>query len=253
MTRFQPFNDLAASQFELLKKDVEQRGIVNPILVDEDGQTIDGHQRRRVAAELGIDCPRIVLRGLSDDEKMSLAIALNLFRRHLSGVERSTAIQKMSHLGMSVRRIAEATGVSKSQVHRDLAGVPCGTPAAPDNVDPETGELSDAEAEAIVEAWIEAGTDEQVVPKVVGADGRSYPAKKPKPAPRELTAEEQAAEDLKGQIRRAAARLEQLVTGWLELPGLASHPQRDDVLALLNEHDLRDVLEIEAIYERGVK
>lgn len=148
MTRFQPFHDLAASQYEALKRDIEARGIVNPIILDEHGVVIDGHQRRRIAAELHIEAPTVVVSDLTDDEKMSLAIALNTFRRHLSGVERSQAIQKMANLGMSVRRIAAATGVPKSTVQDDLSGVRTRTPEA--------------------------------VPTVVtGADGRRYPATKP--------------------------------------------------------------------------
>lgn len=150
MSRYQPFNDLPASQYEALKRDVEARGIVNPILVDEHDKTIDGHQRRRVAAELGIDCPRIVLADLSEDDKLNLALALNTFRRHLAGVERSKALQQMANLGMSVRRIAAATGVPPTTVQRDLkAGVPNGTP------------------------------DEEP-PRRTGADGKSYPASKPR-------------------------------------------------------------------------
>lgn len=45
--RFQPFDDLPAAQYQRLRADIEARGIVNPILVDEDGKVIDGHQRRR--------------------------------------------------------------------------------------------------------------------------------------------------------------------------------------------------------------
>lgn len=142
MTRFQPFHDLAASQREALKRDIEVRGIVAPVVEDEHGNIIDGHQRRSIAAELHIDYPKMVVEGLDDDEKMALAISLNTFRRHLTGVERSQAIQKMSHLGMSVRRIAAATGVPRSTVQDDLSGVRDRTPED----------------------------------RVLGADGKSYPA-----------------------------------------------------------------------------
>ncbi len=191
---FQPFNDLSASHFEMLKRDVEVRGIVNPILVDENDKTIDGHQRRRVAAELGIGCPRITVEGLTDDEKLSLAIALNTFRRHLTGVERSSALQKMAHLGMSTRRMAEATGLSQSTVTRELrppesfdSGGPDGPPPG---VDPETGEIT-ASSGSGDSATAEAGgsgDDESATtpspapnpaPRVTGKDGKSYPASKP--------------------------------------------------------------------------
>lgn len=213
MTKYQPFHDLPAGQYEALKRDIEARGIVLPALLDENGKTIDGHQRRRVAAELGIDCPTITIEGLSEDDKVSLAISLNTFRRHLTGVERSKAIQQMALLGMSVRRIADATGLSKSTVQREVSGVPSGTPESPPTVttsggpcgppesDPEAGEVKassgkDQSAEYVADA---AGpdVDEQetapapspapkVPPRVVGRDGKSYPASKPKPEPSPL-------------------------------------------------------------------
>lgn len=261
MSRFQPFNDLPASQQEALKRDVEVRGIVNPILVDENDKTIDGHQRRKVAAELGIDCPRIVLTGLSDDEKMSLAIALNTFRRHLTGVERSKALQQMAQLGMSVRRIAEATGIPKSTVQRDISGVPCGTP---DDECPTT------EAEFVdrfgvrpdeAEALLAAGGDKAALdamrmasetpmpePRVTGKDGKSYPASKPV---QPKTPEQQAEEDRQGQLRRAARRLEEFVNGWLEFQHFHSNPDRDEILALLIPEDRAVIFDVEARFMVG--
>lgn len=194
MTRYQPFNDLPAKQFQTLRDDIEKRGVVNPILVDEQDKTIDGHQRRKACAELGIECPRIVMDGLSEDDKLSLALALNLFRRHLSPSERMDAVQKMANLGMSQRRIAEATGVPRSTVQRDLkSGGPSGPPA---NVDPETGEVLDSsgsrESDGSSSDAAASGDDEKgtAAPapsptpnpaprKVEGKDGKQYPASRP--------------------------------------------------------------------------
>lgn len=163
MGKYQPFNDLPAAQFSGLVDDIAKRGVLLPILVDEDDKTIDGHQRRKAAAEAGVDCPKVVVEGLSEDEKQTLAITLNLFRRHLAGVERTKALQQLANLGMSTRRMADVLGLSKSTVHRDIgelsqmgqldrpervegadgksrpATMPERTP--PPDVDPETGEV----------------------------------------------------------------------------------------------------------------
>lgn len=123
MGKYQPFFDLPAAQFQGLVDDVAKRGVLLPILVDEDGHVIDGHQRRRAAAEAGVECPQVVVAGLSEEEKQTLSLTLNLFRRHLSGTERSRALQQLANLGLSTRRMADILGISKSQVHRDLAEV----------------------------------------------------------------------------------------------------------------------------------
>lgn len=162
MGKYQPFFDLPAAQFAGLVDDIAKRGVLLPILVDEDDRTIDGHQRRRAAAEAGVDCPKVVVAGLTEDEKQTLALTLNLFRRHLSGTERSKALQQLANLGLSTRRMADLLGVSKSTVHRDLADVerpesvtdsigrqqPSSKPARDvsqmghvEGIDPETGEV----------------------------------------------------------------------------------------------------------------
>jgi ParB family chromosome partitioning protein len=149
MGKYQPFNDLPASQFQALVADVARHGVLLPIIVDEDDVTIDGHQRRRAAAEASVDCPRIVVAGLTDDEKQEMAITLNLFRRHLAGVERSQALQKLANLGLSTRRISSALGIAKSTVHDGLRQLS------------ESGQLDRPE-------------------RVEGADGKSRPATMPK-------------------------------------------------------------------------
>lgn len=130
--RYQPFHDLPASQYETLKADIENHGVLIPIVVDEDGTVLDGHQRRRICAELHIDCPSVVIPGLSEEEKEAVALVLNTFRRHLVGVERSQAIYRLRSLGWSTRRIAAVTGTSKGTIHR--SGAPDGAPEPPDTV-----------------------------------------------------------------------------------------------------------------------
>lgn len=183
MGKYQPFNDLPAAQFTALVSDIAKRGVLLPILVDENGKTIDGHQRRKAAAEAGVECPRVVVEGLSEDEKQTLAITLNLFRRHLVGVERSAALQKLANLGMSTRHMGSLLGLSKSTVHRELEGVdrPEVTdslgrtqPASktpkdvshlghvsepPEGIDPETGEVrAENEPDADPQPQSEAST-----------------------------------------------------------------------------------------------
>lgn len=140
--RYQPFYDLDGPKFDQLKADIALRGVVIPILVDEAGATIDGHQRRRACAELGVECPRTIVKGATEEDKLGLAIALNAHRRHLSGVERSKAVTQLRTMGWSIRSIAETLQVGAGTVHRDLAGVPSGTP---DRVTGKDGKSYEAE------------------------------------------------------------------------------------------------------------
>jgi ParB-like chromosome segregation protein Spo0J len=70
-----------------LHGNIAVNGVLVPILVDADGprrKIIDGNYRKAIADELGYDCREIVQSGLSEDEKRTLARALNLARRQLS-------------------------------------------------------------------------------------------------------------------------------------------------------------------------
>jgi hypothetical protein len=65
------------------------------LLVDGDGplrRIIDGNLRKRIADELGYNCPEIVKSGLSDQEERTLARALNLARRQLDQAARRAII-----------------------------------------------------------------------------------------------------------------------------------------------------------------
>jgi hypothetical protein len=78
---------LPYDQFMALKDNIAVNGVLVPILVDGDGprrRIIDGNYRKAIADELGYECPEVMQAGLSEEEKRTLARALNLARRQLT-------------------------------------------------------------------------------------------------------------------------------------------------------------------------
>lgn len=149
---------LTSAEYEALKADIAERGVVVPIEVDEDGVILDGAHRDRAAHELGLAPPmRIKRHGMTEEQKRDHALALNAHRRQLApetreGLitrlrERREEVVRLREEGLSVRRIAETVGAPKSTVARDLAGVPVGH-----------------------------------LDSVTGADGKEYPAERPERA-----------------------------------------------------------------------
>ena len=51
-SKYQLMPDMSPAEFEALKADIAQRGVVVPIDIDETGEIIDGHHRYRAWAEL---------------------------------------------------------------------------------------------------------------------------------------------------------------------------------------------------------
>ena len=55
MNDFQSFPDLAPWEYEALKASIRRYGVILPVVKDENGDIIDGHQRERACRELGIE------------------------------------------------------------------------------------------------------------------------------------------------------------------------------------------------------
>lgn len=119
-TPYQLLPRLSDDEYASLKADVAENGIRVPIDVDEIGVVLDGHHRSWIAADLGIECPRRVVVGLSDEQKRAHAIATNIYRRQLSRDARRELIGRLREQGMSTRQIAEVAQVHHATVARDL-------------------------------------------------------------------------------------------------------------------------------------
>jgi N6-adenosine-specific RNA methylase IME4 len=150
--KYQVMPDLTPIEYEALKADIAERGVLVPVEVDENGDLLDGHHRVRAWQELradGVDLPdypRMVRSGLTDEQKRNHARSLNVLRRQLSKEQRDAVMVDMRRDGMSYRQIGEAVGVSHTEVARTVAGV-------------------------------------TNVTRVSGTDGKTYPAQQPKPEP----------------------------------------------------------------------
>jgi len=115
---FQVMPALSGVECDALRADVADRGIVVPVVVDQHGRVLDGHHRRRVAVELGIECPSEVREVADDDDARSVALALNVARRHLSReqVRDLIAVEFQRRPADSDRTIARRFGCSPSTV-----------------------------------------------------------------------------------------------------------------------------------------
>jgi len=118
MSVFQPMPELSVEQYGALKADIVLRGIVVPIVVDQHGRILDGHNRVRISEELAVECPREIHHVLDDDEAADLAVTLNCARRHLSREQAREVIagEIARRPDDSDRAIARRVGCSPSTV-----------------------------------------------------------------------------------------------------------------------------------------
>jgi len=163
-SEFQFLPNLSDEEYGALKSDIAKRGVQVPIEFDEQGNVLDGHHRLKACQELGIkDYPSIIRIGMSEEEKFEHVLALNLDRRHLTREQRDELILTLRKRGYSTRQIAEMLGISDITVRRILSGA---TFVAPDN--PEQNEESNS-----------PNGDFDLPERIIGKDGKSYPARRP--------------------------------------------------------------------------
>lgn len=213
--------DLTDIEYSDLESDILENGVWCSIIVGMSPThgriVIEGAHRARVCEKHELKCPIVDLGEVADEFAKNRCLALNVKRRHLTADElkaaRSIRVQRVvesRNAGMSLRSIASKVGVSRIQVQRDLedSGVPGGTPdededdedtyhpdawgqlerEAADNGDYESAaKYREKRAKAEEREW---GNKDELPPppsRVIGKDGKSYPAtRRPEPPDEEI-------------------------------------------------------------------
>ena len=128
--KYQVMPELTPIEYEALKADIAERGVLVPVEVDENGDMLDGHHRVKAWQELrsdGVnlpDYPRLIRSGLTEEQKRNHARSLNVLRRHLSKEQRDEVMRGMRADGATYQQIADAVGVSTKTAHNVASDVP---------------------------------------------------------------------------------------------------------------------------------
>jgi 16S rRNA G966 N2-methylase RsmD len=111
-------------EYQRLKQDINENGVLVPIVVDENKGIIDGINRLTAASELGHKTvPFQIHPSLSKKEKMGLALRLNALRRQWSQQERVELAASLRKEGYSFRRIGETLSLNHETVRRHLLAI----------------------------------------------------------------------------------------------------------------------------------
>jgi ParB-like chromosome segregation protein Spo0J len=108
---------LTEEEYEALKESIATFGQIYPILLGSDAKIVDGRNRDKACRELKLE-PKTVMLDLPADQLQSLALAVNVARRHLTagarrGIARAELLRDPSR---SDRAIAAAAGVDGKTV-----------------------------------------------------------------------------------------------------------------------------------------
>ena len=115
----QPRRTLDNAAISELAASIQRQGVLQPILVREIGtefEIIAGERRYRAAKRAGLSEVPVIVKELSDQQALEIAIVENLQRENLNPVDEARAFERLLGFGLTQEKIAKAVGKSRSAV-----------------------------------------------------------------------------------------------------------------------------------------
>jgi len=129
---YQPRKSFRLEAIEELKQSIMEHGILQPIIARESikgYEIVAGERRYRAAKEAGLNTVPVVVRKLSEQQMMELAILENLQREDLNPIEEAAAYQTLlEKLEFTQEQLANRLGKSRPHIanHVRLLSLPEG-------------------------------------------------------------------------------------------------------------------------------
>jgi ParB family transcriptional regulator, chromosome partitioning protein len=119
--RFQPRRDFNPEALEELASSIRAQGLMQPIVVRPAGperyEIIAGERRWRAAQMAGLADMPVIVRDVSDEAAIAMALIENIQREDLNAIEEAVALQRLQQeFGLTHEQIAEAVGKSRTTV-----------------------------------------------------------------------------------------------------------------------------------------
>ena len=122
--KYQPRTNINEASLQELADSIRKQGLVQPIIVrplaegsGERYEIIAGERRWRAARLAGLHEVPVVVREVSDETALAIALIENIQREDLNAVEQARGLQRLSaEFGFTHQEIAEAVGRSRSAI-----------------------------------------------------------------------------------------------------------------------------------------
>lgn len=116
----QPRTRFTESNLDELAQSIRSNGIVQPIVVRKRGgryQIVAGERRWRAAQRAGLHKIPAVVREVSDDKLLELALIENIQRQELNAIEEAKAYKKLiDTIGLTQEMVAERVGKNRTAI-----------------------------------------------------------------------------------------------------------------------------------------
>lgn len=121
---FQPRQAMDPQELSGLIESIRRHGVLQPIVVRPSAggfEVVAGERRWRAAEAAGLSSIPAIVRSLTDQEALELALVENLQREDLNPIERARAYRRlMQEFGLTQEQIAERVGKSQPSVANAL-------------------------------------------------------------------------------------------------------------------------------------
>ncbi|MGY2464332.1 ParB/RepB/Spo0J family partition protein [Vreelandella sulfidaeris] len=119
--KYQPRRDIQPEALEELADSIRAQGVMQPIVVRPIGvdryEIIAGERRWRAAQLAELDVIPAVIREVSDEVALALALIENIQRENLNAIEEALALKRLGEeFELTQQQIADAVGKSRTQV-----------------------------------------------------------------------------------------------------------------------------------------
>ena len=122
---YQPRKTFTEDSLAELAQSIEQKGILQPILVEESGDgkfnIVAGERRFRAALMAGLERIPVLVKSFSEQEKLEIALIENIQREDLTPIEEAAAFEElMNTAGLSQQELAQHIGKQRSTIANSL-------------------------------------------------------------------------------------------------------------------------------------
>jgi ParB family chromosome partitioning protein len=122
---YQPRVAFDPEALDTLAASIETQGILQPVVVRPLGnqryEILSGERRWRAAQLVGLDKVPVVVKEVSDEDAIAIALIENIQREDLNPVEEAVGLKRLQdEFGLSQEQIAAAVGRSRSAVANSL-------------------------------------------------------------------------------------------------------------------------------------
>lgn len=122
--QWQPRKDFNEESIKSLAESIKEKGVLQPLIVRQKGdqyELIAGERRLRASKEAGLTEVPVIIKEMSDNEVLEIALIENLLRENLSAIEEANAYQSlMDNFSHTQEKVASIVGKSRSYIANTL-------------------------------------------------------------------------------------------------------------------------------------